>query len=106
MAGGLYDRARGLAAGQPALLRLVDEEHTRALVASDDAHELAARGNTAAAVEMLAARGNWERAHELVGRRGPAGRPGGQRRRRACARLDRNPLVAHARVCTHPTHSL
>lgn len=72
VAGGLFDRARGLAAGNPQLLRLVDDEHTRALVASDDADELAARGNTAAAVEMFAARGNWERAHELVG----AGRGG------------------------------
>jgi hypothetical protein len=67
VAGGLFDRAAELAAGSPQLARLVEEAHTGALVAANDADALAARGNAAAAVEMFVARGNWERAHELVG---------------------------------------
>jgi hypothetical protein len=60
----------------------VDERHTAALVAANDADELAARGNVAAAVEMYAAQGNWERAHELV-----SGRPRGARPRGVCLGL-------------------
>ncbi|KIZ07625.1 Intraflagellar transport protein [Monoraphidium neglectum] len=71
VSGSLFDRARALAAGNPQLLRLVDERHTAALVAANDADELAARGNVAAAVEMYAAQGNWERAHELAAQDGP-----------------------------------
>jgi hypothetical protein len=63
---GLFDRARALAGGDARLARLVEGEHTRALVAGGDAGELAARGNAAAAVEIYAAQGQWERAHELV----------------------------------------
>jgi len=66
VSGQLFDRARALAAGNPNLTRLAEEAHTRALVASSDADELAARGNAAAAVEILVNQGNWERAHTLV----------------------------------------
>jgi hypothetical protein len=67
-AGGLFDRARQLAGNSTQLLALIDEQHTQHLVASNDAEELANRGNAAAAVEMFAAQGNWKRAHELVRR--------------------------------------
>ncbi|GBF87714.1 intraflagellar transport protein [Raphidocelis subcapitata] len=72
LAGGLFDRARGLAAGNAALLKTVEDAHTRALVAANDADALAARGNVGAAVEMFAAQGNWARAHEMAAQSGPA----------------------------------
>jgi hypothetical protein len=65
-AGGLFDRARQLAGNSTQLLQLIEEQHTQHLVASNDAEELASRGNAPAAVEMFAAQGNWKRAHELV----------------------------------------
>lgn len=66
-AGGMFDRARLLAGSNPQLLSHIEQQHTQHLVANNDAEELAARGNAAAAVEMYAAQGNWQRAHELVG---------------------------------------
>lgn len=73
-AGGLFDRARQLAGGNPQLLQLIDDQHTQRLVASNDAEELASMGNAAAAAELFAAQGNWPRAHQLVRTRhvGPA----------------------------------
>jgi hypothetical protein len=65
-AGGMFDRARLLAGSNPQLLQHIEQQHTAHLVDNNDAEELAARGNAAAAVEMYAAQGNWKRAHELV----------------------------------------
>jgi hypothetical protein len=64
--GGMFDRARLLAGSNPQLLQHIEQQHTQHLVENNDAEELAARGNAAAAVEMYAAQGNWKRAHELV----------------------------------------
>jgi DNA polymerase/3'-5' exonuclease PolX len=65
-AAGLFERARQLAGNSAQLLQLIEGQHMQHLVASNNAEELASRGNTAAAVEMFAAQGNWKRAHELV----------------------------------------
>jgi hypothetical protein len=62
----MFDRARLLAGSNPQLLHHIEQQHTAHLVENNDAEELAARGNAAAAVEMYAAQGNWKRAHELV----------------------------------------
>jgi hypothetical protein len=62
----MFDRARLLAGSNPQLLQHIEQQHTAHLVENNDAEELAARGNAAAAVEMYAAQGNWKRAHELV----------------------------------------
>jgi hypothetical protein len=62
----MFDRARLLAGSNPQLLQHIEQQHTQHLVENNDAEELAARGNAAAAVEMYAAQGNWKRAHELV----------------------------------------
>lgn len=66
--GGMFDRARLLAGINPQLLQHIEQQHTQHLVENNDAEQLAARGNAAAAVDMYAAQGNWKRAHELVRR--------------------------------------
>jgi len=65
-ASGLFDEARQLAGSNSQLLQHVEERRTQHLVASNNADELAARGNAAAALEMYSAQGNWERTHQLV----------------------------------------
>ncbi|WIA40104.1 hypothetical protein OEZ86_013511 [Tetradesmus obliquus] len=69
--GGMFDRARLLAGSNPQLLQHIEQQHTQHLVENNDAEQLAARGNAAAAVDMYAAQGNWKRAHELAAHAGP-----------------------------------
>jgi hypothetical protein len=62
----MFDQARALAAGNPALLAAVEGAQTSHQVDNQDAEGLAARGNAGQAVELYASQGNWDRAHALV----------------------------------------
>lgn len=57
----MFDRARALAGNNPQLVCFIEEQHTRYLVANNNADELAARGNAGQAIEMYAAQGNWDK---------------------------------------------
>jgi hypothetical protein len=69
-AAGLFDRARELAAGGPALQRYVDEQYTSHLVASRNADELASRGDAGSAIDLYCQQGEWTKVYELAGRQG------------------------------------
>ena len=69
--GGLFDKARAAAQGDPALQEYVQQHHAQHLVAARDAEGLASAGNAAQAVELFAQRGDWERVHELAAQAGP-----------------------------------
>ena len=69
--GGLFDKARAAAQGDPALQDYVQQHHAQHLVAARDAEGLASAGNAAQAVELFAQRGDWGRVHELAAQAGP-----------------------------------
>lgn len=68
---GMFQEARGVAAGNPALLKFVEEQYTAHLVHSQAADELAARGNASQAIDMYAAQGEWAKVYELAAKQGP-----------------------------------
>ena len=71
MQGGLFEKARAAAEGDPVLQQYVQQHHAQHLVAARDAEGLASAGNAAQAVELFAQRGDWERVHELAAQAGP-----------------------------------
>lgn len=69
-AGGMFDQARQVAAGNPTFNRFIEEKYTAHLVESKAADELANRGMNAQAIDMFVQRNEWQKVHELAAKQG------------------------------------
>lgn len=70
--GNLFDQARSLAAGNPALSSYIEDLYNRQLMAHGNAEELASRGQTREAIDMYAQQGDWDKVSPCLRLRAPS----------------------------------